>query len=172
MSDISSAIPLIIVAFVVVYAYLKDIKIFTVFTTGAKKGIDTAFSILPTLIGLLTAIALFTSSGLLEFTVKFFSPLCNLLNLPKEILPLAILRPISGSGSTASVINIFENYGPDSKIGEMASVLSSSTETTFYAVSVYFSATVYKKYLYTIPVALTGDLLAIFFTVLIVNFFS
>ncbi len=169
MSSIAQYLPLVIVAFVVSVGYVKDVQVFKVFIYGAKKGIESAVSILPTLIGLLTAITMLNASGFIDFLINFAQPLCEMLNIPKEILPLAILRPVSGSGSMSAVINIFENHGVDSLVGQMASVLSASTETTFYAVSVYFAATNYKKIMYTIPVALVGDFVSLLFTLIIVN---
>ncbi|MFI3324627.1 MAG: nucleoside recognition domain-containing protein [Clostridia bacterium] len=169
MSTLAELFPMIIVTIIVVSAYVKNIKVFSVFIEGAKKGIQTSISILPTLIGLITAISMLSASGLLDFTSELLSPVCNVLNIPSQIIPLAILKPISGSGSTSAMINIFENYGADSKIGKMASVLMSSTETTFYAVAVYFSIANFKKSLYTVPVALAGDMLTVILTIIIVN---
>lgn len=169
MNTIAQFFPMIITAFVVASAYVKNIKVFSVFIEGAKKGLETSIGILPTLIGIITAISMLNACGLLDFITQLISPVCEVLNVPAQIIPLAILKPISGSGSTGIVINIFEKYGPDSKIGEMASVLMSSTETSFYAVAVYFSCVNFKSTLYTIPVALAGDTLAVILTIFLVN---
>lgn len=169
MSYIAELMPLLIVVFVLVFAYLKKLQVFSVFVSGAKKGFSTTMSILPTLIGIVTAITMLSSSGALDAFVNITKPFFNIINFPTEILPLAILRPISGSGANSVVINLFENYGPDSYIGKVASVLSSSTETSFYVISVYMASKAYKSLSYTIPVALFGDILAIILSIIVVK---
>ncbi len=171
MNYIGELIPVIIISFVLVFAFLKGRNVFSDFCIGAKKGLKTAVSILPTLIGIITGITMLSESGALDALVNISEPLFKTLGFPTELLALSILRPISGSGSNAAVINLFETHGADSEIGLMASVLSASTETTFYAVSVYFGQRAYKTLKYTVPVALFGDLIAIIFTVVTVRIF-
>ncbi len=169
MRYIGELLPVLIVALVVVIGYLKKVAIFSTFVVGAKKGISTTVSILPTLIGIVTGITMLSASGALDALVNISKPLFTKLNFPSELLPLAILRPISGSGAKAAVINIFENHHPDSFIGMVSSVLSSSTETTFYAISVYLAGKTYKSLSYTIPIALFGDFLAVVLSVFVVR---
>lgn len=159
-------LPLALVAFVCAYAYLKKVPIFSSFTNGAKKSFSTTLSILPSLIGLITAISMLSASGALEAFSNIMKPIAEKINFPSEILPLALLRPISGSGSNAIVINLFENFGADSQIGNIASVLSASSETSLYAISIYLGAKSYKSLKYTIPVALIGDFCTVILSVL------
>ncbi|MFI3207400.1 MAG: spore maturation protein [Clostridia bacterium] len=169
MAYVGEILPLVIVAFVLCFAYLKKISVFSVFVTGAKKGISTCLSVLPTLVGIVTAITMLSASGALESFVNITKPFFEIFSFPTELLPLAILRPISGSGANSAVINIFEEFSPDSSIGKIASVLSASTETTFYAVSVYMGNRNYKSLSYTIPVSLFGDFLAVVLSVVIIG---
>ena len=109
------------------------------------------------------------ASGLLELLCALLEPLAQAARISPELLPLAFLRPISGSGASAYTLDLFRQFGPDSPTGKMASVLSSSTETTFYAVAVYFGACGYKRLRYTIPAALLGDATALLFSILTVR---
>lgn len=171
MSFAGELIPLVIIAAVAVHGYLKGVKIFSVFTEGAKKGLSTALSILPTLIGIVTGISMLSASGALDALANCLAPLCSAIGFPQEVVPLALLRPISGSGANSAVIQIFESLGPDSLQGRLASVLASSTETTFYAISVYFTGRSFRRLRYTVPAALIGDFAAIVFSLLAVRFF-
>ncbi len=143
---------------IVVYGIIKKVNVFDAFLEGAASGMKITVKILPALCGLLAAISMFRVSGGLDFLTKILSPLTNLLGIPSEILPLALLRPISGSGSLAIVSDILNTYGPDSMVGRMASVIMGSTETTFYAVAVYFGSVGIKDSRYTIKAALLADL--------------
>ena len=103
------------------------------------------------------AVSMLSASGALDLFSHFISPAAKALGLPPEVMPLALLRPVSGSGSTALLTQIFSDYGPDSFIGRVASVMMGSTETTFYAIAVYFGAIGVKKTRHTIPAALAAD---------------
>ena len=131
---------------------------YSCFIEGAKDGALTCFQILPALIALLSAISMMKASGLMGFLVKYLSPLASFLHIPSEILPLMLMRPVSGSGSLAIVSDLLKTYGVDSKIGLIAAVMMGSTETTFYAISVYFSAAGIKKIRYTMVAALIADI--------------
>lgn len=172
MNLIGELVPALLVVGVVTWGFVREVPVFSVFIAGAKKGIASAVGILPTLIGILVAITMLSASGALDAFAAALGPLCRQLGIPGEILPLALLRPISGSGANAAVIQLFEQHGPDSVVGKMASVLSSASETTFYAVSVYFAGRSYKRLYYTVPVALLGDFAAVVFSVAAVNLFG
>ena len=159
----------VIIGIIVLYGFLKKVDVFDTFLEGAKEGITSSLRILPTLIGLIVAVSMVRASGLLEMLCSLAEPLTNAAGISPEILPLAILRPISGSGSSAYTLSILQQFGPDSETGKIASVLASSTETTFYAIAVYFGACQYKKLRYTVPAALLGDCAALIFAVLTVK---
>lgn len=169
MNFLGELIPLLMIAGVVCYGYLHNVPVFSAFTKGAKKGIGAAVSILPTLVGILAGITMLSASGALEAIGNCLRPFCELVGIPSEIIPLALLRPISGSGANSAVIQLFTDHGPDSEVGKLASILASSTETTFYAVTVYFAGRNFTKLRYTVPVALMGDFCALFFSLLTVK---
>ena len=116
-----------------------------------------AVQILPALIALITAVGMFKASGALDLLTAFLRPLFSLLRLPDAVIPLALLRPISGSGAMVIFQDILQRYGPDSFAGRVASVMQGSTETTFYTIAVYFGAAKVAKTRYAVPAALCGD---------------
>ena len=117
--------------------------------------------IIAPLVGLMVAINMFRASGALELISSALSPVLSFIGLPTDVLPLALLRPVSGSASLALVTDIFQTVGPDSLSGRIASVMMGSTETTFYTVAVYFGSVGIKNTRHTLPSALTADLTAI-----------
>ncbi|MCH5353282.1 MAG: spore maturation protein [Acutalibacter sp.] len=169
MAQVGAAAMPVIIGIIVLYGFLKNVDVFDTFLEGAKEGITSSLQILPTLIGLIVAVSMVRASGLLEMLCSLAEPLTKAVGISPEILPLAILRPISGSGSSAYTLSILQQFGPDSETGKIASVLASSTETTFYAIAVYFGACQYKKLRYTVPAALLGDCAALIFAVLTVK---
>lgn len=150
-------IPAVIV-FIIVYALIRGVKVFDVFVAGAKEGFGTAATVLPALIGLMTAIGMFKASGALDMLTAALRPIANLAQVPPEVVPLAIVRPISGSGALAVFQDILKSYGPDSLIGQVASVMQGSTETTFYTIAVYYGVTKVSRTRHTLVSSLTGDL--------------
>lgn len=165
----ASSLP-IIIGIIVIYGYLHGVNVFDSFLNGAKDGLTTAIRLLPTLIGLIMAVTMLRASGLLDALCELLTPISTQLHIPSEIIPLAFLRPISGSGATAYTQELLSTHGPDSLIGQIASVMSSATETTFYAIAVYFGATKYKKLYYTVPIALLGDLTTMAVAVISISF--
>ena len=109
------------------------------------EGLHTLFSIAPTMLGLILGVTMLSASGFFELTAQLMSPLCSAAGIPPEILPLGLIKPVSGSGSTAILSSILETYGPDSLIGKTASVMAGSSETTFYAIAVYYGAAGIKQ---------------------------
>lgn len=154
------AMPLIIL-FIVIYGVFEKNKIFDTFLEGAKEGINIMISIFPTLIGLFVAIGALRSSGILDIIINFIEPILNIVNFPKEIMPLALLRPISGSSSIAIATDIMKNYGVDSQIGMIASTIMGSTETTLYTIAIYTSCIKVKKIRFVLLVSLIADMIGI-----------
>ena len=157
--------PLIIVIFIGLGIYRK-VGVFDAFLTGAKDGLHTVFSIAPTMIALITAVTMLRASGATETLTNLISPLAEKLGFPAEIVPAALLRPVSGSGSTALVLDIFESRGPDSFAGKVMSVMAGSTETTLYAIAMYYGAAGIKKSRHTLISGLCADFTAVVFSVL------
>lgn len=172
MEQVGAAALPVIVGAILLFGFFKNVDVFDTFLIGAKEGIQTSLRILPTLIGLIVAVSMVRASGLLDLLCSLAEPLTQAAGVSPEIAPLAILRPISGSGSSAYTLSVLQQFGPDSETGKIASVLASSTETTFYAVAVYFGACHYKKLSYTVPAALLGDMAAVVFSVLTVKLFG
>lgn len=160
MRDLSIYIVPIFISFFIVLGLLKGVGVYDSFTDGAKEGLSCMIGIVPSLIGLMAAISMLRASGALETAEGLLSPLLDKIGLPTEVFPLALLRPVSGSASLAVVNDLFENYGTDSFIGKVASVMMGSTETTFYTIAVYFGAVGIKNTRHTIPSALTADITA------------
>ena len=153
------------------YALFKKVKIFDVFLIGAKKGANSCLNILPTLVGLVVAISMMRASGVLDFLADLLSPMLSVLHFPTDVLPLALLKPVSGSGALAMIKDIFQNAGVDSVSGKLASVMLGSSETTFYALAVYYGATKVKNTRYTVFAAVVADIVGIIASVLLCNVF-
>lgn len=156
---------------IVLFGLARRVPVFDTFVAGAREGLHSTVSILPSLVGLIMAVSMLSASGALDLVSSFLAPAANLLGLPPQVMPLALIRPVSGSGSTAVLTQIFKDCGPDSMAGRIASVISGSTETTFYAIAVYFGSVGIKKTRHTIPAALTGDLTTCIVSALTVRLF-
>lgn len=148
-----------LIAVILLHGLLKGIPVFNVFMEGAKEGIDVSIHILPALIGLMTAIGMFSSSGALDILTDTLEPLASLLQLPKEVISLAVLRPISNSGSLAIFQKLLSDHGPDSPVGRIASVMMGSAETTFYTIAIYYGATSVKDTRYTAVAGIAADII-------------
>ena len=157
------------VAAVLIFGLARRVPLFSSFTAGAKGGLRACAAVLPPLVGLVTAVRMLQASGALDLFSTAAAPLAGALGFPVEAAPLALLRPISGSGSTAWLNEIFRQCGPDSFAGRVASVVMGSTETTFYAVAAYYGAVGVKKTGATLPAALAADLSGYVFSVLAVR---
>ncbi|MDD6645014.1 MAG: spore maturation protein [Oscillospiraceae bacterium] len=158
------------VGFILLFGMIKRTKIFDSFIEGAIEGMHTLYMIIPTITGLVVAVEMLQKSGAIDLVCKMAEPLADFFNFPKEIVPMAVLRPVSGSGATALLTNIFENYGPDSFPGEIASVLAGSSETTIYAVTMYFGSVGITKTRHTLWVGLLADLTALIMSIVTVKF--
>lgn len=172
MQQIGAAAVCVVIAGIVLLGYIKGLPVFDLFLEGAAKGVQTAVKLLPTLVGLITAITMLRASGMLELLTDALAPLLNRLQVPAELVPLILLRPISGSGSISYVTELYAQYGADSAAARAAAILASSTETTFYAAAVYFGGRGFKNTRYTIPAALCGDFAAVVLTMLSIRLFG
>ena len=150
------AIPLLILI-IPLYAAIKKVKVYEVFCEGAKEGFQTAIRIIPYLVAMLVAIGIFRQSGAMDVLVSIMSPITRLIGMPGELLPLGIMKSLSGGGSTGLLNDILKNFGPDSLIGRMASTMTGSTETTFYVIAVYFGAIGIRKTRHAVAAGLIAD---------------
>ena len=166
----STAVPLTILL-IIVYGLVEKNKVFDTFIKGAKEGIEIVFKIFPTLIGLFLAIGALRSSGIIDLLTNFLLPFLNIFKIPAQIMPLALLRPISGSASMAVATDIMTTYGVDSNIGLIASTIMGSTETTFYTIAVYTSSVGIKKIRFVLAAALIADFIGILTSIIICNYF-
>ena len=156
----ATAIPMIIII-IIIYGVKEKKKVFDIFLNGAKEGMEIVISLFPTLLGIFLAIGLLRTSGILDFIIQAISPVTNILKIPSQILPLAMLRPISGSASMGVAVDIMKQYGTDSIIGKIASTIMGSTETTFYTIAIYASHVKIKKTRFVLWAALIGDIVGI-----------
>lgn len=159
----SGAIPIIIIL-IIIYGLIEKNKVFDTFLEGSKEGIEIVLSIFPTLLGLFMAIGMLRSSGFLDFIINFISPITSFFNIPKEVMPLVLIRPISGSASTAVATDIMQNFGVDSKIGLIASTIMGSTETTLYTIAIYTSCVGIKNIRFVLIAALIADFVGMAFS--------
>lgn len=159
---VASAYAIPVMFIIILFAGLmNNVKVYDAFIDGAKDGITTVVKIIPSLVGLLVAIGVFRASGALDLLVFALEPITSFLGIPSQVLPLALLRPISGSASLALVSDIMKQYGPDSLTGRIASTMMGSTETIFYTITVYFGAVGIKNIRYTLAAALLADLASV-----------
>lgn len=172
MESLGAAALPVILGLMLLFGYLNGGEVFSAFTIGAKEGITASMQVLPTLIGLITAVTMLRVSGLLDFLCELLRPLCQQLGISPQLAPLMLLRPVSGSGTTAYTVSLLRQFGADSEPGTIASVLSASTETTFYVISVYFGAIGQKHLRHAVPAALLGDFAAVCLSVLAVKTLS
>ena len=156
---------------VVLFGLIKRVPVFDVFLKGAKEGILLLYNIAPTIIGLVFAVDLLSSSGAIDVICNLVAPIAEALGFPKEIVPMALLRPVSGGGSTALLTSLYQESGPDSFAGRVASVLAGSSETTFYAITMYYGCIKVKNTRHTLFSALMADLTAVIASVITVRLF-
>lgn len=150
------AMPFIILL-IIIYGVIEKNKVFDTFLEGANDGLKIVLSIFPTLIGLFMAIAVLRSSGILDLIVNILKPILSFVHIPSEIVPLMLIRPISGSSSIAVATDIMKNYGVDSKIGIIASTIMGATETTLYTIAIYTGSVGIKKTRFVLFASLIAD---------------
>lgn len=160
------AIPVVLLFFLG-YGYVKKVKVYEKFVEGAKEGFNVGVKIIPYLVAMLVAIAMFRASGAMDVLTGLVKPITNLIGMPSEVLPMALMRPLSGSGSLGVMSELMNNFGVDSLIGFISSTMFGSTETTFYVIAVYFGAVNIYKTRYAVPAGLLADAAGLITAVLI-----
>jgi len=155
--------------FFVGYGAFKKVKVYEQFVEGAKEGFNIAIRILPYLVAMLVAIGIFRAGGAMQWLITALTPITNLIGMPAEALPMALMRPLSGSGSLGVMSEILKVHGPDSFIGILVSTFYGSTETTFYVLAVYFGAVNIKNTRHAVPVGLIADICGILGALFIVK---
>ncbi|MFT4413150.1 spore maturation protein [Fredinandcohnia humi] len=159
----------VLIGFILLYGTARRVPTYETFTEGGKEGIKIAFSIIPFLVGMLVSISVFRASGAMEFFVNLIRPVLDFVGFPAEVLPLALIRPISGTAALGMTTDLIATYGPDSFIGRLASTMQGSTDTTFYVLTVYFGAVGIKKMGDALKVGLLADVVGIVASILIVT---
>ena len=157
-------IPIIVVGFPL-YGLYKKVPVYETFVEGAKEGFEVAVRIIPYLVAILFAIGMFRASGAMEALTDALNPVLALIGFPAEVLPMAIVRPLTGSGSAGLVVDMIEQFGEDSILVKMAATMFGSTETTFYVIAVYFGAVNIRKTRHAVAAGLTADFAAMIIAV-------
>ena len=158
-----------IIVIVLLYGHKKKVDMYESFNTGVVKSFKMIKTLFPTFLSMIFAINIFISSGFLSFLFKLLNPLISIIKVPIEILPIALMRPISSGASLAYLNNIFEKFGPDSFIGLLSSVIQGCTDTTLYVVSLYFGYVGIKKIRYSLFAGFMADLIGIIASILVVK---
>ena len=166
---ISDFIIPVTILFIVVFGCLQKVDIYEVFLEGAKEGLQTVIDILPTLIGLVMAVEVVRAGGLLDLMVEWIRPFANVVGFPAELAPLSIVRLVSSSAATGLLTDLFAQYGPDSYLGRVASVMMSCTETVFYTMCLYFLSFGIRKTSWTLPCAILANLVGMIAAVWLVG---
>ncbi|MDK2822559.1 MAG: spore maturation protein [Clostridia bacterium] len=158
-----------LVLFIPTFAYFKGVKVYEEFIEGAEEGFKIAIKLIPYLVAMLVAIGIFRNSGAMNIMVGALSPVIKLFGIPGEILPLAIMRPLSGGGALGIATELINTFGPDSLIGRMASTMQGSSDTTFFVLTVYFGSVGISRYRHALWVGLIADFTSFVASVYIVN---
>lgn len=167
----AAAIPIVILI-ILFYGVKEKKKVFDIFLEGATEGVKIVVSLFPTLIGIFLAVGALRTSGILDFIIGIISPLTDFFKIPSQILPLAMLRPISGSASMGVAVDIMKQYGVDTTLGMITSVIMGSTETTFYTIAIYTACIKVKKIRFVLAAALLADLAGMISSVIICQILS
>ncbi|NLL31565.1 MAG: spore maturation protein [Clostridiales bacterium] len=165
-----SIIPIIVIV-IITYGMFKGRKVYEWFIEGARDGLKVCLNIFPYLLAMLIAVNIFREAKLLDILNNLIAPIGSFIGLPKEVIPLTLVKPLSGSGAIGVLTDILKNHGPDTKIGLISSVIMGTTETIFYTLTVYFGAVQIKKIRHTLWSAILADLTAIIVSVFIVTRF-
>jgi len=161
-------LPTLIVGFPL-YGLIKGVRVYEEFVEGAKEGFEVAVTIIPYLVAILFAIGMFRASGAMDFLIGALDPVLGLIGVPAEVLPMAIIRPLTGSGSAAIVADMINQFGEDSLFVKMAATMFGSTETTFYVIAVYFGAVNIRETRHAVPAGLFADLVGVLASVYVVK---
>ncbi len=171
MTIISKIILPIFIIIIIFYGVKKKINVYDTFLEGAKEGLVTTFNIFPAIIAMIFAINIFLDSNVLGFIIDLISKYIGNINIPLEIIPMALLRPISGTASLAIMNDLFKNFGPDSFIGYLASILQGCTDTTVYVIALYFGSIKVTKIKHALWTGLFADLVGIIMAIVLTNLF-
>ena len=160
-----------IVLFIIFYGFFKKIDVFDSFMEGSKEGFIIVKKMFPSMLGMILAINIFTSSGAVNYLFSFLKPLFSIFNIPFEILPISMLRPLSGSFGLGLLNDIYQKYGPDSFIGILSSVIQGSSDTTIYIITLYYGTVGIKKIRHSLWVGLLCDMFMVITSVIILTLF-
>lgn len=169
MTTVSAFLLPCLIALILIIAMVKRLPTYELFVEGGKEGIEMSFSLLPFLLGMIVAIRVLRSSGALDAFIQFVAPLLTFFGIPPEIVPLALIRPLSGTAALGMTAELTEQFGPDSFIGRLAATMQGSTDTTLYILTIYFGAVGIKKMRYALKVGLLADLVGIIASIIIVK---
>ena len=158
-----------LVLFVVVYGAVRKVNVYEVFVEGAKEGFAVGVRIIPYLVAMIVAIGVFRQGGAMDILTTILSPVTSLIGMPAEALPMAMMRPLSGSGALGVMSEIINTHGADSLLGRLVAVMMGSGETTFYVLAVYFGSVAVTRTRHAVPAGLVADLVSIVASVWIVN---
>ena len=164
------AIPFMIVG-IISYGMIKKVKVYESFTDGAAEGFTTAIRVIPFFIAMLVAIGVFRESGAMELLINSLTPITKRFNMPGELVPMMLMRPLSGGGAQGLMTEIITTHGPESLLARTASVMMGSTETTFYVLSVYFGSISIKKQRHALSVGLIADMAGLIGAVIITRLY-
>ncbi len=167
---INYIVPLIVII-IIVYALYKKVDIFDTFLLGVKEGIKVTVELFPTIFAMVVSITMLTKSNIILDISRLFGNIFTSIGFPEEVIPLALLRPVSGSSSLAILNDLLSRYTPDSFIGRLSSVIQSSTDTTIYIIGLYFSAVGIKKIRYSLVVGLLADLISVIISFIVVKLY-
>lgn len=171
MSYLGNSLIPIILLLIVGYGMFKGRKVYEWFIEGAKEGLDVCFRIFPALLAMIVAVRIFRDSNMIEYMNRLLEPVLNLIGMPAEVMPLALIKPLSGSGALGVFTDILNTVGPDSRTGLIASVLMGTTETIFYTITVYFGAVGIKKIRHTLWATTFADLVSLILAITLVGIF-
>ena len=160
----------ILVLSIIIYGFYHHVPLYDAFTKGAKEGMELAFSIFPFFMAMIFGVNILLKSGFLDQFFLLFQPLFSFFKIPIEILPMAIIRPISGNASFAIMIDLIKKYGVDSFLGRLAATLQGSTDTTIYVLTLYFGSIGIKNSKYALAAGLLADTMALIVSILLVRF--
>ena len=170
VSYLSEIIIPFVIVFVIGYGIVEKKNVYDIFIKGAKNGVKIVIKLFPTLLAIFLAINMLRNSGVIDFIINFVKPILNILNIPVEIMPLALLRPISGTASMAVATDIIKASGVDSKIGLIVATIMGATETTFYTIALYTSSIKVKKIRFALVASLIADVVGMATAIIIFNY--
>lgn len=160
-----------LIGLIVITALARKVPVYSSFTEGAADGLKVIIGIFPAMLAVITASYMMRASGVFDMLCSVLAPLLCRLGIPAEVVPLMLLRPVSGGGSLGLLTDMLNTYGADSEIGRIASVITGSTETTFYCICVYFANTRVKNSAKVIPCAVIGDIVGMLTGIAAVRWF-